>query len=200
MRTTTALAELALGSALSLHARELARAHGVPFSADDVPQDLLVVGMGKLGGGELNVSSDIDLVFVYDRDGTTRASDGQSEVRRPLTNQEFFERLGRRVIAALAEVTADGFVFRVDMRLRPNGDSGPLVVSNDDARGVPGWPGPRVGTVRLAQGPRCVDTGVRSPTRSSRRNALRSRTSCARSFSASTSTTARSPRCGNCMR
>ena len=131
MRTTTALAELALGSALSLHARELARAHGVPFSADDVPQDLLVVGMGKLGGGELNVSSDIDLVFVYDRDGTTRASDGQSEVRRPLTNQEFFERLGRRVIAALAEVTADGFVFRVDMRLRPNGDSGPLVVSND---------------------------------------------------------------------
>ncbi|HJW53569.1 MAG TPA: bifunctional [glutamate--ammonia ligase]-adenylyl-L-tyrosine phosphorylase/[glutamate--ammonia-ligase] adenylyltransferase [Burkholderiaceae bacterium] len=130
MRTTTALAELALGSALSLHARELALAHGVPHG-DGVPQDLLIVGMGKLGGGELNVSSDIDLVFVYDKDGMTCASDGRSEVPRPLTNQEFFERLGRRVIAALAAVTADGFVFRVDMRLRPNGDSGPLVISND---------------------------------------------------------------------
>ncbi len=78
--------------------------------------------MGKLGGGELNASSDIDLVFVYPESGMT---DGA----RPIANQEFFERLGRRVIAALDEVTSDGFVFRVDMRLRPYGDSGPLCSS-----------------------------------------------------------------------
>ncbi|HTN50458.1 MAG TPA: bifunctional [glutamate--ammonia ligase]-adenylyl-L-tyrosine phosphorylase/[glutamate--ammonia-ligase] adenylyltransferase [Burkholderiaceae bacterium] len=131
MQTTTALAELALNAALSLHARDLARVHGVPCSADGVPQDLLIVGMGKLGGVELNVSSDIDLVFVFDEDGTTRAVGEYAEASRPLSNPEFFERLGRRVIAALAEVTAEGFVFRVDMRLRPNGDSGPLVVSNE---------------------------------------------------------------------
>ncbi len=87
------------------------------------------MGMGKLGGAELNVSSDIDLVFVYDEDGTTQTQGRYSEARRPLTNHEFFERLGRRVIAALADVTEEGFVFRVDMRLRPNGDSGPLAVS-----------------------------------------------------------------------
>jgi glutamate-ammonia-ligase adenylyltransferase len=129
VRTTTALAELALRAAVALHAHELALVHGVPSSPDGVPQDLLVVGMGKLGGAELNVSSDIDLVFVYDEDGTTRAGGRYAAAARPLTNHEFFERLGRRVIAALAEITADGFVFRVDMRLRPNGDSGPLAIS-----------------------------------------------------------------------
>lgn len=129
VRTTSALAEIALRAALSLHAHELAQLHGVPMSAAGIPQDLLIVGMGKLGGAELNVSSDIDLVFVYDEDGTTRAVAGAAEARRPLTNHEFFERLGKRVIAALADVTAEGFVFRVDMRLRPNGDAGPLVVS-----------------------------------------------------------------------
>jgi len=129
VRTTSALAEVGLQAAVALHGRELAQQHGVPVSAGGIPQDLLIVGMGKLGGAELNVSSDIDLVFVYDEDGTTRAADGQPEPRRPLTNHEFFERLGRRVIGALADVTAEGFVFRVDMRLRPNGDAGPLVAS-----------------------------------------------------------------------
>ena len=104
--------------------------HGVPTSAEGLPQDLLVVGMGKLGGAELNVSSDVDLVFVYDENGTTQADPQYTAPTRPLTNHEFFERLGRRVIAALAEVTSDGFVFRVDMRLRPNGDAGPIAVSN----------------------------------------------------------------------
>ncbi len=80
--------------------------------------------MGKLGGRELNVSSDIDLIFVYEDDGETAG--GQ---RAPLATQEFFTRLGKRLIGALAEVTQDGYVFRVDMRLRPNGDSGPLVCS-----------------------------------------------------------------------
>jgi glutamate-ammonia-ligase adenylyltransferase len=128
--TTTALAELAVQSAVAAHARELAAAHGMPTSAAGVPQDLLVVGMGKLGGAELNVSSDIDLIFVYDEDGDCQPLPGHPPPRRALRNQEFFERLGRRVIGTISEVTAEGFVFRVDMRLRPNGDAGPLVVSN----------------------------------------------------------------------
>jgi glutamate-ammonia-ligase adenylyltransferase len=127
--TTTALAELAVQRAVAVHARDLAQVHGVPTGADGVPQDLLVVGMGKLGGGELNVSSDIDLIFVYDEDGETRAPPGAGDVRT-LSNHEFFIRLGRRVIPALSDVTADGYVFRVDMRLRPNGDAGPLAVSS----------------------------------------------------------------------
>src|SRR6266571_4282116 len=80
---------------------------------------LLVIGMGKLGGGELNVSSDVDLVFLYP---------GEDDA---VSNLEFFARLGRRLIAALDERTADGFVFRVDMRLRPWGDSGALATSFD---------------------------------------------------------------------
>ncbi|HVG04412.1 MAG TPA: bifunctional [glutamate--ammonia ligase]-adenylyl-L-tyrosine phosphorylase/[glutamate--ammonia-ligase] adenylyltransferase [Burkholderiaceae bacterium] len=124
--TMTALAELTLQSAVAAGARELSAVHGVPIGADGVPQDLLVVGMGKLGGGELNVSSDIDLIFVYDQDGET----DRASVRGRLSNHEFFAQLGRRVIALLNDVTADGFVFRVDMRLRPNGAAGPLAVSN----------------------------------------------------------------------
>ena len=124
--TMTALAELAIQTAVAAHAHELAALHGVPLSAGSVAQDLLVVGMGKLGGAELNVSSDVDLVFVYDEDGETRGS----STARSISNHEFFARLGRRVIASLNDLTADGFVFRVDMRLRPNGDAGPLAVSN----------------------------------------------------------------------
>ena len=124
--TMTWLAELAVQSAVAATARELAAQHGVPIGADGVPQDLLVVGMGKLGGGELNVSSDIDLIFVYDEDGETSGPN----VRRRVSNHEFFAQLGRRVIALINDVTADGFVFRVDMRLRPNGAAGPLAVSN----------------------------------------------------------------------
>ena len=124
--TMTALAELAVQAAVGVQAQELAATHGTPIGANGVPQDLLVVGMGKLGGAELNVSSDIDLIFVYDEDGET---DG-ANLRRRITNHEFFAQLGRRVIALLNDVTADGFVFRVDMRLRPNGSAGPLAVSS----------------------------------------------------------------------
>jgi glutamate-ammonia-ligase adenylyltransferase len=127
--TTTALAELAVQRAVAVHARELAEVHGVPTSEAGEPQDLLVIGMGKLGGGELNVSSDIDLIFAYDEDGETRPLPGGGNIR-PLSNHEFFIRLGRRIIPAISDVTADGFVFRVDMRLRPNGDAGPLAVSS----------------------------------------------------------------------
>lgn len=95
---------------------------GQPKTAAGDLQRLLVVGMGKLGGDELNVSSDIDLIFIYPESGET---DG----RRSLSHQEYFTRLGKFIIKALNEVTAYGFVFRVDMRLRPFGDAGPLVMS-----------------------------------------------------------------------
>jgi glutamate-ammonia-ligase adenylyltransferase len=85
--------------------------------------------MGKLGGGELNVSSDIDLIFVYPQEGEIAA--GGRRGNRGMSNHEFFTRLGRKLIAALAEPTAEGQVFRVDMRLRPWGDSGPLATSID---------------------------------------------------------------------
>jgi [glutamine synthetase] adenylyltransferase / [glutamine synthetase]-adenylyl-L-tyrosine phosphorylase len=126
--TMTALAELAVRRAVRVASEELAQHHGIPTSAEGEPQDLLVVGMGKLGGCELNVSSDIDLIFVYDEDGETRAAP-DAGTARVLSNHEFFARVGRRVIALLHDVDADGFVFRVDMRLRPNGDAGPLAVS-----------------------------------------------------------------------
>ena len=80
--------------------------------------------MGKLGGGELNFSSDIDLVFLFPEHGET---DGG----RPLEHEEYFTRLGRRIAQLLGTVTAEGFVYRVDLRLRPFGDSGPLAVSFD---------------------------------------------------------------------
>jgi glutamate-ammonia-ligase adenylyltransferase len=122
-RSVTLLAEQTVGLAVDrLHAA-LARTHGEPRGADgSAPQRLIVVGMGKLGGAELNVSSDIDLIFLYEEDGDTRGA-------RPVSHHEFFTRLGRKLINALSELTADGYVFRVDMRLRPYGDSGPLVMS-----------------------------------------------------------------------
>lgn len=100
---------------------------GVPRAASSgAPQQLVVLGLGKLGGDELNFSSDVDLMFAYDEEGET--SGGR---RGQLSNQEFFLRLGRALIGVLSEATEDGFVFRVDMRLRPNGNSGPLALSFD---------------------------------------------------------------------
>jgi glutamate-ammonia-ligase adenylyltransferase len=126
MDTMTALAEVAIDEALRFLCRDLAASHGVPHGAESGrPEDFMVIGMGKLGGAELNVSSDVDLVFVYGEDGETAGA----PPGRGLANQEFFTRLGRRLIGVLSEITAHGFVFRVDMRLRPNGDSGPLVAS-----------------------------------------------------------------------
>jgi glutamate-ammonia-ligase adenylyltransferase len=124
-RAMTQLAETTITVALDWVTRDLAQSLGTPRGAgSEQVQQLHVVGMGKLGGGELNVSSDIDLVFLYPEDGDT---DGA----RVLSNHEYFSRAGRALIALLAEPTADGFVFRVDMRLRPYGDSGPLVSSFD---------------------------------------------------------------------
>ncbi|AHK80275.1 glutamine-synthetase adenylyltransferase [Ectothiorhodospira haloalkaliphila] len=120
----TCLAEHLIDEALTWQHRELARRHGEPRDAQGHAQRLVVLGMGKLGGRELNFSSDIDLIFAYPQPGQT---DGE----RCLENQQFFIRLGQRLIKVLNEKTADGFVFRVDMRLRPFGDAGPLVMSFD---------------------------------------------------------------------
>ncbi len=121
--TITALAEVSIERAVSHIERRLAADCGTPLGTESGrPQHLHVIGMGKLGGRELNVSSDIDLVFAYPEDGET---DGP----RPLSNHEYFIRLSRRLITILNESTADGFVFRVDMRLRPLGADGPLACS-----------------------------------------------------------------------
>jgi [glutamine synthetase] adenylyltransferase / [glutamine synthetase]-adenylyl-L-tyrosine phosphorylase len=120
----TDLAETTIQRALAVLSADLEVLYGEARGPEGERLTLGVVGMGKLGGRELNVSSDIDLIFIYEEDGETAG--GQ---RSPIATQDFFTRLGKRLIAALAEVTADGYVFRVDMRLRPNGDSGPLVCS-----------------------------------------------------------------------
>jgi glutamate-ammonia-ligase adenylyltransferase len=122
--TMTLLAEVALHHAHDVLRAALVERYGQPLSPTGWEQELLVVGMGKLGGRELNVSSDIDLIFIYPEDGDTGG-------RKSISNYEFFEKLGKQLIQALAEITEHGQVFRVDMRLRPNGDSGPLVCGFD---------------------------------------------------------------------
>lgn len=122
--TWSTLAEVCIATALRFHHSQLAMRHGEPRDAHGRPQQMVVVGMGKLGGGELNVSSDIDLIYLYPEEGETAGGDAEAPIR-PLSNHEFFVRLGRKLAAALSENTADGYVFRVDLRLRPWGDSGP---------------------------------------------------------------------------
>jgi [glutamine synthetase] adenylyltransferase / [glutamine synthetase]-adenylyl-L-tyrosine phosphorylase len=131
VRLMSDFAETAVQRAYAFYAGELAERFGVPSGASGTPQDMLIVGMGKLGGRELNVSSDIDLVFLYDEAGETRPSEKYPNARRTITVQEFYERLARRFIPALNDIEGPGFVFRVDMRLRPNGDAGPIVCSSD---------------------------------------------------------------------
>ncbi|HMM56111.1 MAG TPA: bifunctional [glutamate--ammonia ligase]-adenylyl-L-tyrosine phosphorylase/[glutamate--ammonia-ligase] adenylyltransferase [Rudaea sp.] len=113
----SALAETCLGVALAFAESVLARRHGTPRNAEGVAQRLVVIAMGKLGGGELNFSSDIDLIFAFAENG---ASDGE----RPLANETYFARLGQMLVKLLAEITADGYAFRVDLRLRPFGNAG----------------------------------------------------------------------------
>ncbi|HEX7811493.1 MAG TPA: bifunctional [glutamate--ammonia ligase]-adenylyl-L-tyrosine phosphorylase/[glutamate--ammonia-ligase] adenylyltransferase, partial [Burkholderiales bacterium] len=121
----TELAEQTLDAALRWHERDLVRQYGRPLGQESGNLlQLHVVGMGKLGGAELNVSSDIDLVFAYPEEGETGGT-------RRISVQEFFTRLTRKLIGAISETTADGFVFRVDTRLRPYGEGGPLVVNFD---------------------------------------------------------------------
>jgi glutamate-ammonia-ligase adenylyltransferase len=122
MHTITDLAEVAVQSALAWVSQPDER-FGQPIGEESgAVQELIVVGMGKLGGRELNVSSDIDLIFIYPEDGETNG-------RRKISNHEYFVNIGKRLIRLIGDTDANGFVFRVDMRLRPFGDSGPLVCS-----------------------------------------------------------------------
>jgi len=131
-KVMTVLAEECIRCALGWLVPRMEADFGAPENERGERQRLIVVGMGKLGGGELNVSSDIDLIFLYPEEGETRAAAAiAGHQPRSLTNHEFFIRLGRRLVAAMSEPTADGQVFRVDMRLRPWGDAGPLAASFD---------------------------------------------------------------------
>ncbi len=118
----SALADAAIAAALAFAERSLEARYGVARTPAGERQELVVLGMGKLGGGELNFSSDIDLIFLFPEGGET---DGA----RAIANEEYFTRLGQALIRLLDTRTAEGFVFRVDMRLRPLGEPGPLVVN-----------------------------------------------------------------------
>jgi len=122
----SALAEVCINAAHDFYTNpesDLCKEFGVPFNEQDEQQSLLIIAMGKLGAWELNLSSDIDLIFAYRDDGTTKGGG------KNIDNSDYFIRLGKKIIAALNNTTEDGFVFRVDMRLRPFGDGGSLVSS-----------------------------------------------------------------------
>lgn len=128
MQTITAelsrFADKAVQLAAEFHYRALEKIYGTPIGRESgLAQPFMVLGMGKLGAGELNVSSDIDLIFTFPEGGET------NHASRVISNHEFFIKLGQKVIRSLDAATSDGFVFRVDMRLRPHGQSGALAMS-----------------------------------------------------------------------
>jgi glutamate-ammonia-ligase adenylyltransferase len=120
----SALADVLITSAYQWFYTMLSAKHGVPCG-EDGPIHMYIMGMGKLGGRELNFSSDIDLIFAYSEKGMTNGE------KKPIENQQFFTRLAQKLIQALNKITTDGQVYRVDMRLRPFGESGPLVMHFD---------------------------------------------------------------------
>ena len=122
----TELAEFALDTACVEAAKNLDLLHGAPLTPQGTRAELCIVGMGKLGARELNVSSDIDLIYIYDQDGDTA---GDANGRAKISNQEYFGKMVRAIFALVGDSTEHGFVFRVDLALRPNGNSGPPVVS-----------------------------------------------------------------------
>ena len=122
----SSFADACLEEALSILYKSLCSEYGNPSGADGLQKYLVVFGMGKLGARELNFSSDIDLIFAYTEAGRTK---GKS---KSISNEEFFVLLCRRLLNVIGTTTPDGLVFRVDMRLRPFGESGPLVMSFDN--------------------------------------------------------------------
>ena len=120
--TMTALAEVSLEIALAQALADADARHGAPLDAAGDRIDFWIVGMGKLGARELNVSSDIDLIYVYEASGQTAGAE-------PVSAHEYFSRVARSLYALIGDNTDEGFVFRVDLALRPNGNSGPPVVS-----------------------------------------------------------------------
>ncbi len=126
------LADVCLSGAYEVCFQELSARYGRPMGLDDhgqpQPSEFAILGLGKLGGHELNFSSDIDLLFLYTCDGeTSNGPEGHTTAR--ITNHEFYTRLGRLLLKAIHEITADGNVYRVDLRLRPDGRGGPIVNS-----------------------------------------------------------------------
>ncbi|WP_093283499.1 bifunctional [glutamate--ammonia ligase]-adenylyl-L-tyrosine phosphorylase/[glutamate--ammonia-ligase] adenylyltransferase [Pseudoxanthomonas sp. CF125] len=119
---STRLAENCMRTALEALETEFAQRHGLVRAADGSVQRLVVFGLGKLGGGELNFSSDIDLVYAYPQGG-------ESDGARPLAAEDYFARLGQRLAKLLDEPTVDGFSHRVDLRLRPFGNAGRVALS-----------------------------------------------------------------------
>jgi [glutamine synthetase] adenylyltransferase / [glutamine synthetase]-adenylyl-L-tyrosine phosphorylase len=124
--SVSALAEATLELALAQAQAEADERHGAPRGAQGQRLDLWIVGMGKLGARELNVSSDIDLIYVYEEDGQAGQ---QTPGPRPVSFHEYFSFVAKRLFSLIGETTDDGFVFRVDLALRPNGKSGPPVCS-----------------------------------------------------------------------
>ena len=122
LKSVTTLAEITVLHAHQFHFNSLKSMHGSPVGLNGQEQQLIIVAMGKLGGEELNVSSDIDLIFVYPEDGDT-------ESKASISNQSFFINLCKKIISSLNDITEDGFVFRVDMQLRPFGSEGQIVCS-----------------------------------------------------------------------
>ena len=121
LQALSLLADRLLDAAAGVAERQLHDRYGVMRDTDGAQVSMVILGMGKLGGRELNFSSDIDLILLFP-DAT------ESDGRKPLSAQEYFTRQARHIVALLDEVTADGFAFRIDTRLRPFGDSGPPVV------------------------------------------------------------------------
>ena len=125
-QTMTWLAEFSLDLALQEATQRVALRHGLPRTPQGNVAQLWIVGMGKLGAAELNVSSDIDLIYIYDEEGQTQGlADGSGVV----DNQVFFDRVVKQLYTLIGDTTEHGFVFRMDLALRPNGESGPSVVS-----------------------------------------------------------------------
>ena len=129
-RAMTELAELALDAAMQESQTRLDAQYGEPLAPDGSRAQMWVVGMGKLGARELNVSSDIDLIYVYDHDGQTagRIDNGTSR-RGSISNHEYFAYQVKAIYALIGETTEHGFVFRLDLALRPHGSSGPAALS-----------------------------------------------------------------------
>ncbi len=125
MAELSALAAACVDASLQLLEKWQSEIHGIPVDDNGTVQKMVVVAMGKLGGRELNFSSDIDLIFAYPSQGYTTGSD------QNLSNGEYFTKLGQRLINTLSAFTTDGYVFRTDIRLRPFGDSGPVAMSFD---------------------------------------------------------------------
>jgi glutamate-ammonia-ligase adenylyltransferase len=128
------LADICLSGAYAVCFQELAARYGRPMGIDHAgqlrPSEFAILGLGKLGGQELNFSSDIDLMFLYSCDGETSSAIGsEGHTTQRITNHEFYVRLARLLLKAIHDITADGNVYRVDLRLRPDGRGGPIVNS-----------------------------------------------------------------------